>query len=83
MSTKTQEEWDLMSAQERKDHLIAEEKIVFGHDFKKIKGKPVEMGIGSPGHETDNHFRSIAKYEGVEAEKAARAAAALRKKKAD
>ena len=83
MVTKTHEEWDAMDAAERKAHLAAEEKIVNGHDFRKIKGKPVEQGIGSPGRETENHFAAIRKYEGVEAEKAARAAAAARKKKAD
>ena len=83
MVTKTPEEWDGMDREERKAHLVDEEKIVYGHDFKKAKGKPVEQGIGSPGRETDNHFAAIRKYEGVEAEKAARAAAAARKKKAD
>jgi hypothetical protein len=34
--------------------------------------------IGAPGHETENHFLDIRKNEGVEAEKAARAAAAKR-----
>lgn len=81
MVTKTQEEWDAMNLQERKEHMAAEEKIVFGTDFKKVKGKPVEQGIGAPGRESDNHFRAIEKYEGKEAADKARAEAAARKKK--
>lgn len=80
MVTKTQEEWDRMSREEQKAHLVEEEKIVFGTDFKKVKGKPVEQGYGAPGRETENHFASIRKYEGPEAEKAARETAAKRKK---
>lgn len=67
MVTKTQEEWDLMTPDERKAHLSAEEKIVFGHDFEKKKGVPIEQGIGAPGRETNNHFSGIRKYEGEEA----------------
>lgn len=71
MVTKTPEEWDAMSPQERKEHLAAEEKIVFGTDFKKVKGHPVEQGVGSPGRETNNHFTAIRKHEGEEAYQAA------------
>lgn len=73
MVTKTQEEWDLMDENERKAHLLAEEKTVFGRTrsdepaFKKVKGVPQEMGVGSPGRETNNHFSAIRKYEGEEA----------------
>jgi hypothetical protein len=81
MVTKTQEEWDLMTPAEQKAHLVEEEKIVFGTDFKKIKGKPVEQGIGAPGRESENHFRAIEKYESKEAADKARAEAAARKKK--
>lgn len=82
MVTKTVEEWDAMSPGERKQHLAAEEKIVFGHDVKH-KGKvPIEQGIGAPGRETDNHFRAIEKYEGKEAADKARTEAAARKKRA-
>lgn len=80
MVTKTPEEWAGMDDAERKAHLIEEEKIVFGADFKKVKGKPVEKGIGAPGRETQNHFNAIRKYEGEEAYKDAMAKA---KKKAD
>lgn len=79
MVTKTQEEWDAMDRDERKAHMIEEEKIVFGQDFKKVKGKPVEQGVGAPGHETPNHLNAIRKYEGEDAYKAALA----RVKKAD
>lgn len=81
MVTKTNEELDAMSSEEKRAHYASEEKIVFGTDFKKKGGVPVEQGIGAPGRETENHFKAIGKYEGVEAEKAARAAAAGNKKK--
>lgn len=45
-------------------------KAVFGHDHKKdSKGRPIEQGIGSPGHETLNHFNAlkIAEDQGLEA----------------
>lgn len=80
MVTKTVEEWDALTPEEQKLHLANEEKTVFGHDVKHVKGAPVEKGIGAPGRETENHFRAIGKYEGAQAEKDARAAAAARKK---
>jgi hypothetical protein len=83
MVTLTTEERDALTPAELKAHLAEEEKIVFGTDFKKVKGRPVEQGFGSPGRETDNHFRAIEKYEGKDAAEKARAAAAARKKKAD
>ncbi len=67
MTTKTMEEWDAMSAEERKAHLAAEEKIVFGNDFRKVKGQPIEQGIGAAGNENHNHFAAIRKYEGEDA----------------
>lgn len=68
MVTKTDEEWDAMSPEDRKAHLASEEKIVFGTDFQKRKDKsPIEQGIGSPGRETHNHFSGIRKYEGEDA----------------
>lgn len=81
--TKTMEEWDAMSPDDKKAHLKAEEKTVFGEGYRKDrKGVPQEQGIGSPGRETDNHFRAIRKYEGPEAEKAARETAAKKSKAA-
>lgn len=63
-----------------KERLAVQDRVVFGHDHRRDKkGNPIEQGIGAPGHETENHFRAIGKYEGPEAEKAARAAAAARK----
>ena len=57
------------------------ENQIFGVGFKRDKdGRPIEQGLGSPGNENENHFRSIGVYEGKDAEKAARAAAAARKK---
>lgn len=50
-----------MTPEERKAHFKAEERNVFGHDVKHDKkGNPIEQGIGSPGHETLNHFRALA-----------------------
>lgn len=71
MVTKTPEEMDLMSPEERKAHFAAEEKIVFGTDFEKKKGVPIEQGIGSQGRETHNHFMALRKHEGEEAYQAA------------
>lgn len=81
MVTKTQEELAAMTPEEIKAHRVEEEKLVFGTDFKKVKGHPVEQGIGSPGRETPNHFAAIRKYEGEEAYKKAAAEAEARKKK--
>lgn len=67
MVTKTTEELDAMTPDEKKAHFAAEEKIVFGEDIEKKKGAPVEKGIGSPGRETNNHFAAIRKYQGEEA----------------
>jgi hypothetical protein len=76
MVTLTIEEFDELTPAERKAHLANEEKIVFGADAPKQKGKPVEQGIGSPGNENENHFAAIEKYEGKTVADAARAAAA-------
>jgi hypothetical protein len=41
---------------------------VYGSDAKRdSRGNPIQQGIGSPGHETGNHFASILRYEGREA----------------
>lgn len=47
----------------------------YGFDAKQDRnGKWIEQGIGSPGHETSNHFSSILRYQGQAAyEKAVRA----------
>lgn len=82
MVTLTREEWDGLDPAEKKAHLAKEEKIVFGEDVKHKGKHPVEQGIGAPGRETENHFAAIRKYEGPEAEKAAREAAAKHKSRA-
>jgi hypothetical protein len=52
--------------------LAAVETAVFGFDAKKnSKGEFIQQGIGSPGHETANHFASIRRWEGKEAWEAA------------
>jgi hypothetical protein len=53
-------------------YYAGEEKAVFGHDVKHDRHKnPIEQGIGSPGHETLNHFKAIRTYEGEDAYHAA------------
>lgn len=47
--------------------LEACDQAVYGFDAKKVKGKYVPQGIGSPGHETGNHFAAILRYQGKEA----------------
>jgi hypothetical protein len=47
--------------------LEAVEDAVFGHDAPKDRhGNRIQQGIGSPGHETANHFASILRWEGRE-----------------
>jgi hypothetical protein len=77
MVTLTNEEFDALSPEAQKAHQVAEEKIVFGHDFKKVKGQPVEQGIGSPGRETGNHFASLKKAESLGIEEPGAYAAAV------
>jgi hypothetical protein len=77
MVTKTPEELAVLSPEEMKAHLVDEEMTVFGRNklnepaFERVKGVPVEKGIGSPGRENGNHFAAILKYEGQEAHQAA------------
>jgi hypothetical protein len=77
--TLTDDELEILSPDERKAHFEAEQQTVFGHGHRVINGKPQEQGIGSPGRESVNHFASILKNEGPEAEKKARAEAAKRR----
>jgi hypothetical protein len=51
---------------------------VFGHNVQFVRGKPVEQGIGSLGHENEQHFAALEKYSGREAADLARAKAAKR-----
>lgn len=73
MVTKTPEELDAMSPDEKKAHFADEEMTVFGRNrlgepaFKKVKGEPQEVGIGSAGRENGNHFAAIRKYQGDDA----------------
>jgi hypothetical protein len=74
MVTLSPSEFELLTPDERKAHLAAEEKIVFGQTFQRDRnGAPIEVGIGSPGRESVNHMQSILKYEGREAYDAAAA----------
>jgi hypothetical protein len=46
----------------------ANDRNVYGVDAKRDRnGKWIQQGIGSPGHETSNHFASIRRYQGEEA----------------
>jgi hypothetical protein len=61
------EEWDELTPEEKRAHLIMEEKNVFGHDVKHDKhGRPIEQGIGSASQPSMNHFRNLAASEGSE-----------------
>jgi hypothetical protein len=45
--------------------LEANEAAVWGHDRRRdSKGNWIQQGIGSPGHETVNHFASIRRWQG-------------------
>ena len=53
------------------------EEDVFGVGFRRGKdGKPIEQGVGAPGHETEQHFDALCKYGGPEEAALARAKAA-------
>jgi hypothetical protein len=72
MVTLTQEEFQVLGPEERKAHLAAEEKIVFGQNFERDRnGRPVEAGIGSPAQQSINSLAAIRKWEGEEAYQAA------------
>ena len=83
MVTKTPFELSEMTPEEKKAHFASEERIVFGHDLRRDRhGEPLERGLGAPGHRTENHYRALGRAEGVDAEKAARAADAAKGKPA-
>jgi hypothetical protein len=43
----------------------AERRNTWGFDYKTDRhGNPIPQGVGSPGHESYNHFASIRRYEG-------------------
>jgi hypothetical protein len=81
MVTKTIEEMAALTPEEKVAHFAAEENTVFGDDHKKRDGLPIEQGIGSPGHESINHYRSIRRSEGEEAY--AKAVAELKRRDPD
>jgi hypothetical protein len=55
------------------------EEDVFGVGFRRDRsGRPVEQGIGSPGHETEQHYDALSRYEGQSAADVARAKAKAR-----
>ncbi len=61
------EEWDELTPEEKKLHLIREEKNVFGDNVQHDRhGHPIEVGIGSASQPTANHFAAMATYEGVD-----------------
>jgi hypothetical protein len=63
------------AVRERLEHEASEIALrdVFGHGFQRDRhGNPIEQGIGSPGRETEQHFAALLKFEGPEAERAAR-----------
>jgi hypothetical protein len=61
--TKTREEWDEMTPAEKREHLILEEKNVFGYDVKHDRhGNPIEQGFGGPLQPTAQHVEAIRIY---------------------
>jgi hypothetical protein len=75
MVTKTIEEMEALTPEERVAHFAAEEKIVFGQNFQRDRnGIPVENGVGAPGRESLNHLTALRKYEGEDAYQTAVAA---------
>lgn len=59
---------DMSEAEIDAQGLAAVDDSVYGVGFKRDlkSGAPIPNGVGSPGHETANHFASIKKYEGDE-----------------
>lgn len=45
-----------------KQHFDSEAKNVFGHDAKKVRGRYIEQGLGSPQNQTRNSIESYRKY---------------------
>jgi hypothetical protein len=74
------EEWDELNDAEKREHMIAEAKNVFGHDAKKDPrtGKYIEQGFGSASQPTEQHFQALAVAEGQEVADKARAEAMKR-----
>jgi len=59
---------DLSDSEMHERGLAAVESSVWGHDAKRDrKGNFIQQGIGSPGHESANHFAAIRRYQGEEA----------------
>jgi hypothetical protein len=78
MVTKTIEEMEALTPEQRVAHFADEEMTVFGRNklnepnFQRDKtGQPIEQGIGSPGHQSLNSLVAIRKYEGEDAYRAA------------
>jgi hypothetical protein len=56
--------WDEIAALSPPDRELFEEaarKNVFGENYKTVNGKPVEAGIGAPGHETASSREALRK----------------------
>jgi hypothetical protein len=59
---------DLSEAELDARGLAAVNESIYGADAKKDRhGNYIHQGIGSPGHETGNHFAAIRRWEGKEA----------------
>jgi hypothetical protein len=56
----TREELALMSPEEIRANNVVAEELVFGVNFKRDRsGRPIENGIGSPGHESIHHREEL------------------------
>lgn len=71
---KTQEEIDAMLPAELKVYKRQQQDIVFGVDAPRGKGgKPIEQGIGSALHPTENHVAALRNSFGINPNEAQRA----------
>jgi hypothetical protein len=55
----TEEEYSELTEPQRLKYHRAQLENVYGHGVKFKNGVPQEIGIGSEGNETENHFRAL------------------------
>jgi hypothetical protein len=68
MTTRTREELEEMTAEERRIHFENERRAVFGYDYKTDKhGRPIEQGRGSPNNPTLQSMGALLATEGMDA----------------
>jgi hypothetical protein len=55
----SEEEYSELTEPQRRKYHRAQLENCYGHDVKFKNGVPQECGIGSPGFETENHYRAL------------------------